>query len=48
MTGIFFLSFQTEVHVLRVNKSEITGANVFNGSHFEIEHNHDSSKDKKT
>ena len=42
-----FLRFQTKEHVLRVNKSEITGENTFNGYHFEIEGNHESSKDKK-
>ena len=44
----FFLSFQTEERVLRVNKSEITGQNAFNGDLFEIEDNHESSKDEKT
>ena len=43
-----FFKFQTEKHVRRVNKSEITGENSFNGDHFEIEDNHESSKDKKT
>ena len=47
ITGIF-LRFQTEERVLRVNKSEITGENAFNGDLFEIEDNHESSKDEKT
>ena len=33
----FYLIYETEEHVLRVNKSEITGENSFNGDHFEIE-----------
>ena len=40
--------FQSEEHVLRVNKSKITGENTFNGDHFEIQGNHESSKDEKT
>ena len=44
----FFLRFQTKQRVLRVNKSEITGENTFDGDHFEIEANHDSSQDKET
>ena len=44
----FFLSFQTEERVLRVNKSEIAGENAFNGDLFETEDNHESSKDEKT
>ena len=44
----FFFIFQTEEWVLRVNKSEITGENTFNGDHFEIEGNHESIKDEKT
>ena len=43
----FFFSFQTEERVLRVNKSEITGGNAFNGDLFEIKDNHESSKDEK-
>ena len=42
-----FLRFQTEKLVLRVSNSEITGKNAFNGDIFEIEDNHDSSKDEK-
>ena len=41
------LNFQTKEYVPRVNKSEITGENVFNGDYFEIEDNHKSSKEKK-
>ena len=44
----FFLRFQTKELVLRPNKSEITGQNAFNGNPFEIEDNHESSKDEKT
>ena len=44
----FFLRFQTEKRVLRVNKSEITGENTFNGDHFETEGNHEPSEDEKT
>ena len=44
----FFVRFQTEDRVLRINKSEITGENAFNGHFFEIEDNHESSKDEKT
>ena len=44
----FFLGFQTEERVLRVNKSEIAGENAFNGDLFEIEDNHESSKDEKS
>ena len=43
----FFWSFQTEERVLRVNKSKITGENAFNGGLFEVEDNHESSKDEK-
>ena len=43
----FFLRFQTEESVLRVNESEITGENTFNGDFFEIEDNYESSKDRK-
>ena len=31
-----------------LNKSKITSENTFNGDHFEIEGNHESSKDEKT
>ena len=31
-----FLKFQNKERILRVNKSEITGENTFNGDHFEI------------
>ena len=43
----FFLRFQTKECILRVNKSDITGENTFNGDLFEIDDNHESSKDKK-
>ena len=32
----------------RFNKSKITGENTFNGDHFEIEDNHELSKDEKS
>ena len=44
----FFLRFQPEERVLRVNKSKITGENSFNCDHFEIEGSHGSSKNEKT
>ena len=44
--AFFCLSFQTKERVLRVNKSEITGENTFIGDIFEIEGNHESSKDE--
>ena len=44
----FFLKFLTAEHFLRVNESEITGENAFNENRFEIEDNHESSKDGKT
>ena len=44
----FFWRFQTKERVLKVNKSKITGKNTFNGYHFDIEGDHESSKDKKT
>ena len=44
----FFQKCQSEERVLRVNKSKITGENTFNGDHFEIQGNHESSKDEKT
>ena len=43
-----FLRFQTEERVRRVNESKITGQNTFNGDHFKIERNPESSKGKKT
>ena len=43
-----FLRFQTKEHVLKVNKSEITGENAFNGDLLEIEDNQEQSKVKKT
>ena len=44
----FCLRFQTKEHLLRVNKSEITDKNAFNGDLFEIEDNHEASKNEKT
>ena len=44
----FFLRFQTEERVLRVNKSEITGENHFNGGLFDIKDNHESRKEENT
>ena len=44
----FSLRFQAKEHVPRVNKSEITGQKAFNGDFFEIEDNHELSKDVKT
>ena len=44
----FFLRFQTEERVLRVNKSEITDENHFNGGIFEIKDNHESRKEENT
>ena len=44
----FFLRLQTEEQVLRVYKSNITGGNTLKGDHFEIEGNHESSKEQET
>ena len=44
----FFLRLQTKERILRVNKSEITSENTFNWDHFDIEGNHESSKDEET
>ena len=44
----FFLRFQTEGCVLKVNKSKVTGEFTFNGDHFEIKGSHRSSKEGKT
>ena len=44
----FFLTFQAEERIIRVNKSKITGGNSFNGDNFYIEGNHGSSKNEKT
>ena len=43
----FFLTFQAEERVIRVNKSKITGGNSFNRDNFDIEGNHGSSKNEK-
>ena len=42
-----FWRFRTKERVLRVTKSKITGENTFNEDLFEIEDNHESSKDEK-
>ena len=44
----FYLRVQTKEHVLRVNKSAVTDENAFHGDLFEIEDNHESSRDEKT
>ena len=44
----FLVSFQTEEHVLSIDKSEITGENAFTGVLCQIRDNHESSKDEKT
>ena len=43
----FCLRFQTKERILRVNKRDITSEITFNGDCFEIEDNHESSKDEK-
>ena len=43
----FFYRFQTEERLLRINKSEITAENTFNGDHFADKGNCDSNNDKK-
>ena len=40
---VFFMRFQTEKRILRVNKSEITSKNAFNGDLVETEDNLQSS-----
>ena len=44
----FCLRFQTEEHILRVNKSDMTDENAFHADLSEIEDNHEASKDEKT
>ena len=44
----FCLRFQSEECVLRVNKSEITGENAFNGDLLQIKDNHESIKEEKS
>ena len=46
--GTFFLRYQAQERVLRVNKSEITGQNNFHGDFCEIEDSHESSRYEKT
>ena len=41
------MRFQTEEHVLRVNKSQITDENSFNGNLLETEDKHEYRKGKK-
>ena len=43
----FFLRLQTEEQVLRINKSNITAGNTLKGDHFEIQGNHESSKEEE-
>ena len=43
----FVLKISNQERVLRVNKSKITDENTFNEDLFEIEDNHESSKDEK-
>ena len=38
------MRFQTEEHILRVNKNDITSENAFNEDLFEIEEKHGSIK----
>ena len=42
-----FLRFQTKERFLRVNRSNITGEDTFNGDYVRTESNQGSSKDKK-
>ena len=43
----FFQRFQTEVHALRVNGTNISNENAINGDNFGTEGNHESSNDEK-
>ena len=43
----FCLRFQTEEPGISVKESEITGQNTFHGDLFEMEDNHESSKDEE-
>ena len=45
---VFYLRLQTEERDRRINKSEMTGENAFHADLFEIDDNHEASKDKKT
>ena len=45
---IFFSTFETKEHVLRVEKIDITGENASNEYLAEIEENHESSEDEKS
>ena len=44
---LFFFSFETKELVLRLNKNEVTSENAFNGNLFEIEDDHEQTKDEK-
>ena len=43
-----FLRFQSKKTILRLNKTEITDENTINGDLFEIEDNHEESKEENT
>ena len=43
----FFQRFQTEVHALRVNGTNISNENAISGDNFGTEDNHESSNDEK-
>lgn len=47
ITKSFFLSFQTELRDLCVNKTKITTVNAFNGGYFETADIPESSNDKR-
>ena len=40
------MRFQTKEHILRVDKSDITGENAFHGDLFENQDNHESRKNE--
>ena len=44
----FYLIYEIQEDVLRVNKSEIIGKNSFNGDYFEIETKYYWNKDEET
>ena len=44
---VFFQRFQTEEHILRVNKTNNTVENTFNGDHLGTEGNHGLSNNEK-
>ena len=43
-----FFRFPTKERVLKINKTEITRENAFNGDLIDIEDNHEYSKDQKS